>query len=282
MAEMEPQVSEKLVEVSLVTEARRVPFLRRLVLIAAGVLPVACCLFPIAGRAQIASDTILHAQMKIQTKDNRDAQCKIVFLGIVGGLETSNYSRSGVVQIRDILRGQAYPEVCAKSFSPYDWPSGLHWVLKHFPSRPGQLTKEDLESAPKVIIVGHSLGGWAAISVARNLNRKNIPVELSVQIDSVGITDYTVPRNVKAAAIFHARDILMFMTTKKIRMEDPSQTRLVENVLVRGAGHESVTRDPRIREIVIATVESLRVAVAMQNHHTELPQFTHADDVPAF
>jgi hypothetical protein len=54
----------------------------------------------------------------------------------------------------------------------------------------------------------------------------------------------------------------MFMTTKRLRAEEPSQTRLVANVLVRGAGHESVTRDPRIREMVMNMVESLRAAVA--------------------
>jgi len=67
---------------------------------------------------------------------------------------------------------------------------------------------------------------------------------------------------VKCAAIFHARDILTFMTTKKIKAEEPSQTKLVANVLVHGAGHESVTRDPRIREMVLNMIETLRAAAA--------------------
>ncbi len=135
-------------------------------------------------------------------------------------------------------------------------------MLKHFPSHPGRLTDEELERAPKVILVGHSVGGWAVLSVARNLRRKNIPVELTLQVDSVGITDRTVPRNVKAAAIFHARDILMFLTTKRLRLEDPSQTKMVANVLVKDAGHDSVTRDPRVRDLVMSTVESVRAASA--------------------
>jgi pimeloyl-ACP methyl ester carboxylesterase len=207
----------------------------------------------------------------MRNQENRLMQCKIIYLGIVGGLETPNNQRSGVVQIRDILHGQEYHDVCAQSFSPYVWLSGLQWVLLHFPHHAGRLTKVELESAPKVIIVGHSLGGWAALSVARILKRSNIPVELTVQIDSVGVTDHTVPNNVKAAAIFHARDVLMLLTTKKIMLEDPSQTRMVENVLVRGAGHESVTRDPRIRELVLGTVESLRDATAQQDHHSLPP-----------
>jgi hypothetical protein len=248
-----------------VTRARGLPFLKRLVWAAACVSPVACGLFPITSRAQIASYALLQSQPKIQNQENRDAQCKIVYLGIVGGLETSNNKRSGVVQLRDILHGQGYPEVCAKSFSPYVWPSGLHWVLRHFPFHAGRLTEDELEGAPKVVIVGHSLGGWAALSVARNLELRNISVELTVQIDSVGVTDHTVPRNVKAAAIFHARDAFMLLTTKKIKLEDPSQSRLVENVLVRDAGHESVTREPRIRDLVMGTVELLRAGSARKN-----------------
>jgi len=115
-----------------------------------------------------------------------------------------------------------------------------------------------------VILVGHSMGGWAMISVARDLRDRNIPVELTIQVDSVGITDYTVPRNVKAGAIFHARDVLVFMTTKNLRLEDASHTKILANVTVEHAGHESITRDPRIRELVMKTIESLRAAQALK------------------
>ena len=205
-------------------------------------------------------------QSGVRAEENHETPCKVIYLGMVGGLETSNNHRSGVVQIRDILQGPAFPDVCAKSFSPYVWRSGFHWLLKHFPSHPGRLTADELARAPKVILVGHSLGGWAVLSVARNLKRKGIPVELCVQIDSVGITDHTAPSNVKAAAIFHANDVMFPLTTKTIKLEDPSQTKLVENILVKDAGHWSVTRDPRVRNLVLSTIEGLRsVPTQMSN-----------------
>jgi hypothetical protein len=187
--------------------------------------------------------------------------CRIIFLGFVGALEPANNKYSGVVQIRKILQEKKYSGVCARSFSPYAWTDGRDWLLKHFPSHAGGLAPEQPER-PKVIIVGHSMGGWAMMSVARELRSRDIPVELTIQVDSVGITDYTIPRNVKAAAIFHANDVLMFMTTKHLRREDPNYTKVVADVIVEGAGHESVTRDPRIRELVMQTVESLRAAMA--------------------
>ncbi len=242
--------------------SRENSFLTRIVWIVVGTGYLWWGLGATAVRAQIASAAPSKVESQDERDENRDATCRIIYLGIVGALETSNNKRSGVVQIRDTLHGPAYPDVCARSFSPFVWRAGLHWMLKHFPSHPGRLTDEELERAPKVILVGHSVGGWAVLSVARNLRRKNIPVELTLQVDSVGITDRTVPRNVKAAAIFHARDILMFLTTKRLRLEDPSQTKMVANVLVKDAGHDSVTRDPRVRDLVMSTVESVRAASA--------------------
>ena len=194
----------------------------------------------------------------------RTSNCSILYLGFVGALEPPNNKYSGVVQIREALEGLRSPDVCATSFSPYAFAEGRNWLLKHFPSHAGELTAEELERSPKVILVGHSMGGWAVISLARELSSHDIPVELTIQVDSVGIADRTIPRNVKSAAIFHANDLLMFLTTKNLKREDPTRTKLVANVRVAGAGHESITRDPRIRDLVMQTVENLRGASADQ------------------
>jgi hypothetical protein len=188
--------------------------------------------------------------------------CRILYLGFVGALEPAGNKNSGVVQIRKTLQGKEYSDVCANSFSPYTWTDGRDWLLKHFPTHSGPLSPAELEQSPKVILVGHSMGGWAMMSVARELRSRDIPVELTIQMDSVGITDYTIPRNVKCAAIFHANDVLMFMTTKHVRLEDPQHTKMLEDVLVAGANHQSITRDPRIRDLVMKTVQDLRTTLA--------------------
>jgi hypothetical protein len=194
------------------------------------------------------------------TRTENSAGCRIIYLGIVGALEPANNQHSGVVQIRETLEGKQFRDVCAKSVSPYVWTEGRDWLMRHFPPHPGALTPQELQQSPKVVLVGHSMGGWAIMSVARDLRDRDIPVELTVQVDSVGLTDYTIPRNVKSAAIFHANDVLMFMTTKHVRLEDPAHTKIVADIKVAGANHQSITRDPRIREMVMNMVESLRTA----------------------
>jgi hypothetical protein len=79
-------------------------------------------------------------------------------------METSNHKHSGVVEIRDTLRGPGYADVCAESFIPISWTSGRDWILTHFPAHAGPLTAEEIAVAP-VILVGHSTGGWAMFSV---------------------------------------------------------------------------------------------------------------------
>jgi hypothetical protein len=243
-----------------------------------------CFLNPILAQAQQLLETTNTTVSESSSSLKNTSSCRIIYLGIVGALEPPNNKYSGVVQIREALQAKGYSDVCAKSFSPYTWMQGRDWLLKHFPSHPGELTPDELQHAPKVILVGHSMGGWAILSVARELCSRDIPVELTVQVDSVGITDHTVPKNVKSAAIFHANDVLMFMTTKSVRREDPGHTKLVADITVAGAGHESITRDPRIRSLVMDTVESLRapsanksgpsvVDPAAENAHGTVVQF---------
>jgi hypothetical protein len=186
------------------------------------------------------------------------ASCEILYAGFVGVMETHNHKGSGVVQLRDTLRGPEYADVCSESFVPIAWESCRDWILSRFPRHSGLLTQAESAAAPAIILVGHSTGGWAMLRVARDLRNKGIPVALTVQLDSVGITDRTVPSNVKASAIFHARDILMFLTTKNIRAEDPLHTKLIANVVVKNASHLSITRDPRVRNLVLSTVLALR------------------------
>jgi len=195
---------------------------------------------------------------KVRGAATAPAHCSIIYAGFVGAMEPSDHKTSGIVQIRDTLRGPTYPDVCAKSFLPYNPSAGLEWILSHFPSHSGPLTADELQHGPRIILVGHSTGGWAMVSVARDLRNKDIPVELTIQVDSVGIDDVTVPSNVKEGAIFHAIDPLMFMTTKRLKVEDSSKTKIVANILVKGAGHLSITRDPRIRALVVKTIDRLR------------------------
>jgi len=227
--------------------------------------------------ATLISGPLPSARCSTEAKGPAEAvrSCKILYAGFVGAMESSNHKGSGVVQLRDTLRGPEYADVCSESFTPLSWESCRSWILRQFPAHSGPLAQTEVEEAPRIILVGHSTGGWAMLKVARDLRDKGIPIELTVQLDSVGITDYTVPSNVKASAIFHAWDFLMPLTTKNIRMEDPHRTKLIANILVKNASHLSITRDPRVKNLVLSTIVALRGDLARLSRKHEIQNAEH-------
>jgi pimeloyl-ACP methyl ester carboxylesterase len=69
----------------------------------------------------------------------------------------------------------------------------------------GFLTATEKEQA-KIILFGHSWGASQTLTIARELQRRGIPVSLTIQIDSVkkfGQDDRTVPANVAKAVNFY-------------------------------------------------------------------------------
>ena len=51
-----------------------------------------------------------------------------------------------------------------------------------------------------MIVYGQSFGGAAVVKFARQMDALEIPILLTLQVDSVGIGDAVIPPNVRAAA----------------------------------------------------------------------------------
>ncbi|GEM_PF-2148359 len=191
--------------------------------------------------------------------------CKILIVGFNGALLWRNWRSSGIVRLRDRINTPEFPGACFQNFQPYYLPSAYRWVLRYFPKHGGRFTQEEIERGPKIIIVGHSLGGMSTLMLARRLGSRGIPVDLTVQVASFGFADNTVPSNVKNAANFYVHGALSLLTKKHVRVKDPSATHFYGNTLVRGFGHVSAPRAPQVSDLVIQTVGSM---IAAQNPPT--------------
>ncbi len=192
--------------------------------------------------------------------------CKILIVGFNGGFESPNNHTSGIVKLRDLLNTPEYPGVCFRNFLPYSWPRAYRWVLGKFPKHGGRFTPEEVERSPKVILMGHSLGGMTTLVLARLLGGRGIPVDLTVQLASFGLADSTVPSNVKNAANFYVRDALSFWTKKSVKVKDPAATHFIGNILVTDYDHASITRSPQVTNLVISTVRSLLAGDSAPRH----------------
>ncbi len=81
----------------------------------------------------------------------------------------------------------------------------------------------------RLVVYGQSFGGAAVVKFAHELNELDVPIELTVQVDSVGRDDALIPPNVRSAANLYQTDGWFLDGEHPIRAEDPEATRILGN-----------------------------------------------------
>ncbi len=92
----------------------------------------------------------------------------------------------------------------------------------------GKLSDEEKENA-RIIIYGMSWGGSETVTLARELEKENIPVLLTVQVDSVAKVrqnDGIIPANVREAVNFYQPNGFLH-GRPEIRAADGTRTRIL-------------------------------------------------------
>src|SRR5262249_1520586 len=83
----------------------------------------------------------------------------------------------------------------------------------------------------RIILYGESFGGAAVVKFARQLQELEIPVLLTVQVDSVGRNDDVIPANVKQAANLYQRNGRVIRGPQEIRAQNPQRTEILGSFL---------------------------------------------------
>ena len=141
-------------------------------------------------------------------------------IGFLGGFETWNDPHRGVRRLALDLRARHLPGVYVETFRNHRRGLAIQFIREAC-GQPSHCNG--------VILYGQSWGGAAAIKTARDLERLHIPVDLTVQVDSVGIDDATIPANVRAAANLFQHDPLTIQGQREIHAANPAATRILEN-----------------------------------------------------
>jgi pimeloyl-ACP methyl ester carboxylesterase len=154
-----------------------------------------------------------------------------IVIGFVGGFIKHDDLVHGPVQLAARIR-EAYPSgVYAKVFENHRGRSAYQEVLRLLDAdRDGTLSVLEKRDA-RIIIYGHSWGGSETIALARQLQTDGIPVQLTIQVDSVakpGENDSVIPVNVAHAVNFYQSNGLLHGRSQ-IRAADPARTKLVES-----------------------------------------------------
>ncbi len=139
-----------------------------------------------------------------------EGSCLVV--GFLGGRDAWDDETKGVRQLALELRRRGF---FAETFENRSRDIALELVRQ--------------ARAIRLVLYGQSFGGAAVAHFARELEELAISVELTVQIDSVGRDDGSVPPNVRNAANLYQTDGWFLDGEHPIRASDPTRTRILGN-----------------------------------------------------
>lgn len=154
-----------------------------------------------------------------------------VVLGFVGGFVKRDDDRHPEVQIVRRLSDEKLPAFHAAVFENKETTAARRQIIRWLDTNgDGQLSAQEKQDA-RIILFGHSWGGSAVIRLAEDLERRGIPVRLTIQVDSVNKGwghGCIIPANVVEATDFYqTRGVLH--GCRAIRAEDSKRTRITGN-----------------------------------------------------
>ena len=150
-------------------------------------------------------------------------------LGFMGGRDSWRNTEVGVGRTAQWLRQKAISGVHVETVENLKRDLALRLVRACLDSNgDGRLQPKERLGA-RIILYGQSFGGAAVVKFARQLDRLDIPVLLTVQVDSVGRGDGLIPPNVRAAANLYQDNGRIIRGEAPIRAADSSRTRILGN-----------------------------------------------------
>ena len=153
----------------------------------------------------------------------------VLIIGFMGGRESWDNDKRGVRKLALKLRAMNFPAVHVETVENTKRRRAIELIRNALDrDRNGRLDRHEQESA-RLILYGQSFGGAAVVKLARQLKEMDVPVLLTVQVDSVGRGDKTIPSNVARAANLFQRNGLIIKGEREIRAEDPGKTIIIGN-----------------------------------------------------
>jgi len=153
----------------------------------------------------------------------------LIVIGFLGGhVRAGNLVHREARLARDLDR--RYPNaVRAMTFANCDQDAALHFLLNLLDTNQDGLLSDNEKAAARIVLYGHSWGASQVVNLAQELDRRGIPVLLTIQVDSVrkhGEHDGSIPANVREAVNFYQAEGLLH-GRRSIQAIDPMRTTIL-------------------------------------------------------
>jgi hypothetical protein len=201
---------------------------------------------------------------------------KEIVTGFVGGHVRHDDAHHPEVQLADTLHRLNGSSVDAEVFENRHRARAFRKILRLLDTDHDGVLTADEKRVARIIIYGHSWGGSETVTLARELQTENIPVLLTIQVDSIrkpGEEDAAIPANVKRAINFYQTRGPLH-GRRKIRAVDPGKTTILGNLRMTYEDHPvncdgypwfartftrthiEIENDPRVWEQITAMIDA--------------------------
>jgi hypothetical protein len=155
-----------------------------------------------------------------------------LILGFLGGFERWDDEARGVRKLAIKIEAMKLPNVHIETLENRKRELAIRFIQKTFDrDQDGFLSDWERDSV-RLILYGHSLGGAAVVEISQELKKMDIPILLTIQIDSVGLVydDHIIPSNVKHAGNLFQNDGWILQGEDEIEPENPDKTKIIANI----------------------------------------------------
>jgi hypothetical protein len=157
------------------------------------------------------------------------ARDQILIIGFMGGREPWNNDDRNVRKLALKLRSMNVPGLFVETVENKKRSLAIELIKNAFDvNRDGSLDDQERASI-RLIVYGQSFGGAAVVKLARQLKKLDVPIALTVQVDSIGRGDSIIPSNVARAANLFQRNGWFIRGEPRITAEDPAKTTIAGN-----------------------------------------------------
>jgi hypothetical protein len=156
------------------------------------------------------------------------ARKHFLILGFMGGRDPWN-ADNNLRRLALKLQSMNHPLLHVETLENKKRDLAIRLIRNAFDrNQDGRLDEQESASV-RLILYGQSFGGAAVVKLARQLKEMNVPILLTIQIDSVGRADKVIPSNVSRAANLFQRNGRIIRGEPHIIAEEPDKTAIIGN-----------------------------------------------------